>query len=797
MNKNVISELSRTREIMGLKYKNYNLLTEQAKVVDDLIALFIRRKVSKEVAETMAKRVESLFAKAQRKNFGSVLDAIALPGNRTITKGGHSRIVSSGGHAYPTSAIDYIIHGVSTGKITSKGSTVPPITNLQTLVNKLPKFLVDGYPLRKVLLEEMQALEAQIIKDASEKGASKVKVDDVVDDVVDDIVPKKTKTDLDVTIPTGLKTEKWYESMWTFTKSIFYNPLTKSFGRTRQQAIRRFLKANGVDTPADLQKFLKTLKSEDPTKLVGRFTPEEITKFVVAAIQKGDPIPPAVVDDMMGIFLRSGKGFPPAKNSFSEYLTSVALRRAAKANGKSGLTEAQLRMLIGDVNYADNILIKLNNELISPTVGGFLRAIIPGKHWIPKSKLGKVLLWGSFTMMSIYSLILNMTIELMGTKKAIAGLTQQLYQKFSGQKEVIFDRGGLSDDEAKAIAKKLHGYLKSVSLVRDAAQLPEFEEKVKSYPHKDVEIKYGTENIGTEDEPKFEIISKRAESIEDIPNEYRKEFLTWFSGNTTTSADVLTWEAGKFVKTVSGVDDDNITDVVKMVPTVLAMSQVTWFYNQIDDGKLMKDLDLMVNILPYIGNAWNKYGKTKQDVFDLVEKKEWLIGSEAAGDDLADVITQLKAFWPIYPLQLKNEAGEWTYCRYKKGAYINTDNLNRIAEVYPWDPIGDVDNDFNPVDFQEFLNGLTAEEFNAGQCYKQGDGCPKPYFTPNKNHPDVNKKAGEKIETIVVAFENMVDEMFTAWEKGGWEGLQEYVKTLFKDDEDDVQEGLIRVLKQL
>lgn len=784
MNKNIIVELTRAREIMGLNYKNYNILSEQVgPLVDDFVKVFLRRKVAPEVAQTLANRVEKLFAKTTTGKIGTIFERLALKeGNQNIhtTAKGFKKIVSSGDKKYPLASLDYILHKVSTGKLGGD--------ELVTMVNKLPKYLKDGIAFRSIVLKEMQELEQVIIKETIEKQSKKLTP---TVRVVDDII-----------IPEDLPRAGFLKSMWNFTKSIFYNPLVKSFGPTRQSSIRRFLQAHNVNTPDDLVKFLTRLQSQAPIAGSSRFTPDEITRFVVAAIERGEPIPPKVVDDMMGIFLRSTEGFPPSAKPFSDYLTSAKLRNVAKNN--DGLSEVQLRMLIGDNNFSKKILLSLNEILQTPTLGGFLRSILPGKHWIPKSTIGKVLLWGSFTLSSVYTLLLNLTIELKGTKKAIAGLTQQLYQKFSGQKEVVFDRGGLSDDEAKAIAKKLHGYLKSVSVVRDAAQLPEFAAKVESYPHKDVKIEYGTENIGTEDEPKYEIISKKAESIEDIPNAYRKEFLEWFQNTTRSSEEWFTWEAGKFIKTVTGVDDDNITDVIKMVPTVLAMSQVTWFYNHIDDGKLMRDLGLMVNILPYIGNAWNKYGKTKQDVFDLVEEKEWLIGSRAAGDDLADVVKQLKAFWPIYPIKLRNEAKEWVYCRYKQGAYINTDNLNRIAQVYPWDPIGDEENNFDPKDFQEFLNGLTAEEFNAGQCYDQGDACPKPYFTTNPEHPDVNKKAGEKIETIVVAFENMVDEMYKAWDEGGWDGLQEYVKTLFKSDEGggrnpspNIQEGLIRVLKQL
>ena len=813
MNTNILSELSRTREIMGLRYKNYNLLTEQAKYIDDLIKLFIRRGVSREVAEMMANRVERLFVKTQRKNFGSVMERIAKPGNRTVTKGGHGRIISSQGNKYPTSALDYIIHGVTTGKITSKGSTVKPITNLQTLVNKMPQFLNDGLAFRKILLEEMEALEKLVLKETTEEAEKKAikKIDgEVVEPITVDVMPNQ------INIPEDLLQASFLRSMWNFTKSIFYNPLIKGFGRTRQSAMRKFLKGEDIDTPAELQAFLTRLSEQSTIAGTSRFTPEEITKFVVRAIEKGEPIPPQVLDDMMGIFIRSSLGFPPVGTgkSFAEYLTSVALRRAAKKNGKAGITDTQLRMLIGDVNFSDQILGKLNELLTAPTLGGLIRKITPGVHWMPKSKLGKVLLWTSITAGSLYGLFLNAWIEITGSKKAIAGLTQQLYEKFSGQKEVIFDKGGLSDDEALAIATKLHGYMNTLSIVRDTAQLPEFEKKVKSYPHKDVKIKYGTENIGTEEEPKYEIISARAESIDDIPNKYRKEFTDWFTTKTKSTDDLLTWEANKFFK-MSGVDDENIIAVIKMVPTVLAMSQVTWYYNHIDDGVLMTDLNLMHNPLPYLGMAWNEYGTTKKDVFDTVEKKEWIIGSRAAGDDLIDVVEALKDFWPQYPIKLKSSGeqtkssnwtkGEWIYCRYKKGAYIDTDNLNRIGRVYPWDPIGNEENNFSPVDFQEYLNGLTAEEFNAGQCFDQGDGCKPPYFTPNKNHPGVHITAGEKIDTIVLAFQNLIDEMYAAWDEGQWEGLKTYVKDEMKAGEEEgnggrnpspnIQEGLIRVLK--
>ena len=160
------------------------------------------------------------------------------------------------------------------------------------------------------------------------------------------------------------------------------------------------------------------------------------------------------------------------------------------------------------------------------------------------------------------------------SQKAIAGLTQQFYQKFKGQEQLIFDKGGITDDEAKALAQKLHGYLRQVSFIRDQGELDDFKEKLASYPHKDKP----REREDCDEENKENCPWKHpVETIDDIPNDFREEFVEWIRENNSGSKA----DHGFVTKTITGVDDDSILDTIEIVPTILAMSQVTYFYNEV------------------------------------------------------------------------------------------------------------------------------------------------------------------------------------------------------------------------
>ena len=123
MIKNLITELTRAREIMGLKDKNYNLLNEQTKyLVDDFTKAFLRTGLSKEAVEALAIRVELLFGKTSMKKLGTLVERMSIESNLHITKTGIIKLKSFAGGSIRVSTIDKIIAAVSTGKL--KGAQV-------------------------------------------------------------------------------------------------------------------------------------------------------------------------------------------------------------------------------------------------------------------------------------------------------------------------------------------------------------------------------------------------------------------------------------------------------------------------------------------------------------------------------------------------------------------------------------------------------------------------------------------------------------------------------------------------
>ena len=92
-------------------------------------------------------------------------ERMSMKENIHIDTNGKKYLKSFSGTKYPMSAIDFIVESVTMGKIGGD--------DLVEIVNKLPRFLADGYPLRKVLLEEMQKLEKKVSAEAGETTVKK------------------------------------------------------------------------------------------------------------------------------------------------------------------------------------------------------------------------------------------------------------------------------------------------------------------------------------------------------------------------------------------------------------------------------------------------------------------------------------------------------------------------------------------------------------------------------------------------------------------------------------------------
>ena len=166
MNKTLITELERAREIMGLKTQAPNLLMEQSKfiasVTDDLAKLF-SKSTSRKVAAEYAEKMSKLLSKSSRNTTMSLFSKMTNPKNTIRNEAG--RIIGlkgSGGGEYSIRQIRAIIRDVSNGKMTKK--------DLDFLLAQLPRELADGSGFRSSFAKQMKNIMAGIEKEAIEKA---------------------------------------------------------------------------------------------------------------------------------------------------------------------------------------------------------------------------------------------------------------------------------------------------------------------------------------------------------------------------------------------------------------------------------------------------------------------------------------------------------------------------------------------------------------------------------------------------------------------------------------------------
>jgi hypothetical protein len=766
MNKTIITELERARTIMGLKPKSHGLLNEQGGLYDDIIKLFSRKTIPKEAAEKLVTRLNKLMTRDATLKIGNVLQTMTNAGNMRITKNGSKFIVSDTGAQYRLTDINNIIVGISNGTINKE--------TLEKIIARLPERFADGSGFRGPFGTLMKELEEKVAKETSEK--TKIKTDDTK--IKTDDTKIKTDGGTETTLPTlkDLKSDtlvgKWTKSV----KNVLFSGKFIGFAGVKQKALKKWM--NNL-TPPNLNSLLKELnEAAGQSTVVLPRSVEDIVYLVGRSIERGTPIPPEISDDIIGILLRSDSF--AQKNGIIDLLgrnSSAKLRRQAK---KGELSDEDLRILLGGKRNsrleAENLL---RAELTKVTVGGTLIKATP------KTLRGWLYVLGASTVGLVIDLIVQEYQKLTANEKAIAGLTEKFYQKFKGNEKIIFDSGGLSNKEAEAFAKKLYAYLQGWMFMRDLNEFNNIQEFIEKYPNKN--------------DP-----NKTAETIDEIPNNSREKFLN-------DVVDAMSYDnvpdVGWF-KYFTGVPDNQIINVIKQIPTVLAMSQVTYFYNKLGDETLMSNLGLMnAKLIPGLSTLLNLTDGTKQDVFNVVADKEWLVGSQAADDDMIDVADRLTQFWPEYATARYNETGDLVYSRYKPNALISTDNLERISNFTDYSPYGTEDNDWDAEDFQEFLNNLKSEEFNSGQCYGLEQAkCQKPYFTTDKNlEPDGGRLPGAQIQDLKDGFTAMVKDLYDAFINDGIKGVKKQIE---KDNEDtkdntegggrnptpNITEGLINIL---
>ena len=113
MNKTIITELKRAREIMGLNVGE--LLNEQpTKLLGKILNTFSRTTLPKEAAEKLAIRLSKLLSKSEGTALTNVFDR--MNSNIVLGPNGGKYLVSATGTNFPFSNIERIISLVASGK---------------------------------------------------------------------------------------------------------------------------------------------------------------------------------------------------------------------------------------------------------------------------------------------------------------------------------------------------------------------------------------------------------------------------------------------------------------------------------------------------------------------------------------------------------------------------------------------------------------------------------------------------------------------------------------------------------
>ena len=775
MNKKIIYELERAREIMGLKQPTNNLITEQRDDIVKFLQKLFTKQGGKEISQALADRMIKLVGKEGSQSVANVLTRMTRKANVKFADDGVTIIALVGqkGELYDMATIKKVMSKVADGSISTK--------QLDDFLALMPYLLKNGDAFAVSFTKQMKLLEAQVQKEIAEKlekeaieKAEKEAIEKAEREAIEkaerEAIEKAEKEAVDLTT---LKSTTWLETFTKDLKAFIWKTKSAGASGTKQKVFKAWIDdpTNGVTNLKSLQKELTELASQSTHKLPRSV--DELVALIGRAIEKDRVIPPEVLDDLIGILSRSDQQDKIIKSIWKN--SDAATRRAAK-NGT--LDEAALKTLLGgEKNATTDLLSMLRNMLKDKfTAGGTLLKIIP------KTRKGLI-----YTALGISgAVLLDQLIQswntLTASNKSIAGATEQLYKKFQGNKDAIYQLGGLSDSEAEILAEKLHVYLRGYMVIRDFNESNNMTDLINKYAIEDDAGK---------------------KTIAGIPNEKREAFREELIEEMADYDEYFTFKSNTFLKWITGVDDWSIEAVIDAAPTVLSMSQIVFFYNKMGKTKFVDDLGLMNKKIPLLGLLINMVTIDKKDALKWIGEKSWVVGSDSDDDSLDKAAKMLTDFWPEYAETRENERGQTVYGRYKPEALISTDNLSRLAMCNDYNPEGDATNKWSN-DFQEFLNGLTSEDFNKGQCCnKTGGKCPEVYFTTDPDDDDVGKRSGAAIKDIQLEFSNIIKELKVAFEEGGFSGVRDQIdkwnEEKKKEDKrrnpsPNIYEGLINIL---
>jgi len=762
MNRKIITELERAREIMGLglEPKTNNLLTEQAKYTKEFLEkLFI--KGSSNLTVKASKRISKLMSAVSKnpKINTQYLERVLVPDNIKIKDNVITGLRGSKGEYYNMDIVRQIIERVSNGTVGSDTAV-----KLKDMLKYLPEVLFNGQSFKKEFSALMKSMERefneQVVKKAEKEAlekaekeaaekASKTTVDDggVTTDVVVDGIGTITITrdELGDLIEKNVSNSGrgWFKDIKFRLKDLLFGKnVAGDVALLKNNALLKFLKKQDVQTMGELLKLLKNAQNQaimgatPATKgTIERIDINKITQQISALVKENSEriakqeqiyeLPPGLVDEVQSLFLLSNY-----KNDYFIGLNTAWVRRRIKdltAEIKNPGKKTNVEALEKErADLLEGILGTNVDEVLKKNLGTYTaqvnKATLGGlSRWAVRDFKNIAKTMGFLSISWAINAVVSSILDNFGGAKSIAGLTKQFYEKFRGHKWMVKTKGGLSDANAKNAATILKKHLRGWALIRDWSSEANFEDRLKRICGEDDGYKEGTSKetiMGCTEENKLKFWNETVDDDGDVAD--------W--GEWASSDDV-----GVF-KFITGVNDMAIIEFYKdYVPTILAASQITYFYEDGESYTLLDDLNAMSSIFPVLGILDNLAFKTKGDVrAELNNNKPWVIGEGEAGADFALAVEEITANWPQFASTRKSESGAEYYSAYKTGAAIPPAKLASITEEnnYVAGSFNDEDIYVAPKNFNLWLDALTVEEFEDGFCANIESNC-EPYL-PNK-----------------------------------------------------------------
>lgn len=475
--------------------------------------------------------------------------------------------------------------------------------------------------------DELILTEPKMLKEFLE---SSLGVKNVTDEIVDIVSGKFALDGRNI----GLKTFREVLQAGSGVSSFVKGLLSGAGKSTKAKAefIQEVMGSYGVRNIEDLEKFLRHIGIDD----------NGVNKIMKHLSNEGaDLLPKEFMDMILGKAITKGDYEELAVKVFGE---SKEFRKFVK--NQKIFTQKQIAALLG-LSVDDPTLIRIYEALIQDKwiKKGLYYVNKKMSHkwwtiWTKKSDKEIVMngwkfIFAYIPVVSLWNAYADKNLErefISAYQKSPAGLSlsDEVYRKVMGNPAYVKDKGGLTNEEANKIASELKYYLTPTFGFNYSKE--NWIKWCKEFP------------IDCE---KSACWKKNKGNLENIAN--------W---DLVDCVDGLSWDGKQFLGTNDGAVEDIYNDDI---PTTLASSQVTYFYNKnhADGGDTLEgDLgNMTISLLPsYIIKNTFDLDFRKVDILKILDKKVFAYGIETEADikqAYKKYGEMLQDYWPRFPRNLK------------------------------------------------------------------------------------------------------------------------------------------------